>query len=107
MIKNLQFNGDTSYLYLSKPVLQLLIVNPNETNFIFEIKNKTLYISKISPKEALKYEHALIKKPQKNGSGYCIYIPKPILELIDVNPETDKVDFLVESQTIILKKASV
>ena len=106
MIKRLQFNGDSSYLYLAKPILQLIVADPKETKFIFSVKNKTLYISKIEQNiNENELKNALIKKAQKNGSGFCIYIPKPVLEVIDVNPEITNVDVQIEEQTIIIKKA--
>ena len=106
MIKRLQFNGDSTYLYLAKPILQLMVADPNETKFIFSVKNKTLYISKIEQTtDEKQLKNALVKKAQKNGSGFCIYIPKPVLEIIDIAPEIDMVDVTIEEQTIILKKA--
>jgi len=103
MIKQLQYNGDSAYLYLTKPLLKLLRANPNEAYFLFTVNNNILNIKKIDNKDD--YKDALIKKAQKNGTGYCIYIPKPVLELLDINPTTDKVDVSINEETLIVKKA--
>lgn len=41
----------------------------------------------------------------KNGSGWAIFMPKPILELLDINPEEDQVEIEVEGKTLKIKKA--
>lgn len=104
MIKKLQYNGDSVYLYLTKTILQLLRANPKEALFLFTINNSCLYIEKIK-NDVSEYKDALVKKAQKNGSGYCIYIPKSVIELLDINPSCDMVDVSVNNETLIVKKA--
>lgn len=41
----------------------------------------------------------------KNGSGWAIFMPKPILELLDINPEEDQVEIEVEGKTLKIKRA--
>ena len=41
----------------------------------------------------------------QNGSGWAIFMPKPILELLDINPEEDQVEIEVEGKTLKIKKA--
>jgi len=103
MIKQLQYNGDSVYLYITKPMLQLLRANPEESYFLFTINDNVLNIKKIENKE--NYKDALIKKAQKNGTGYCIYIPKSVLELLDINPTIDKVDISINGETLSVKKS--
>ena len=47
MIKELSFSGNVNYIYLTKPVLQLVKIDVNNTLLLFTIKNKTLYITKL------------------------------------------------------------
>ena len=44
------------------------------------------------------------KKLSRSGSGWALFMPKTLLELIDVNPETDTLDVKVENNLIKIKK---
>ncbi len=41
----------------------------------------------------------------RNGSGWAIFVPKPILELLDINPEQDQIEMEVEGKVMKIKKA--
>ena len=106
MKKYLSNNGNSWHIYLTKAMLQLLMVNPEKTKFLLTIKNKVLSITKINEDEIANYENPLIKEARKSGGGYGIFLGQTILELIDVNPEIDMVDISIEEQTLIVKKAN-
>ncbi|MBQ2644940.1 hypothetical protein IJG14_05140 [bacterium] len=46
------------------------------------------------------------KKLIKSGSAWVLLIQKPILELLDINPEVDEVELEVESKILKVKKAN-
>lgn len=46
----------------------------------------------------------MIRRLQKAGNGWAIFLPKPLLELLKVNPETDKVELEFEGDTLKVKK---
>ena len=45
------------------------------------------------------------KKLIASGSGWALFMPKTILELLDINPETDHVEIEVENKILKVKKA--
>lgn len=42
----------------------------------------------------------------RNGSGWAIFVPKPILELLDINPEEDQIELEVENKVLKVKRAT-
>lgn len=46
-----------------------------------------------------------LKKLYRSGSGWALFMPKTLLELIDVNPEKDMLEIQVENNTIKITKA--
>ena len=46
-----------------------------------------------------------MKKLSRSGSGWALFMPKTILELIDVNQEKDILKIQVENNTIKITKA--
>ena len=36
----------------------------------------------------------------RNGSGWAIFMPKPILELLGINPEEDQIEMKVENEVL-------
>lgn len=105
MIKNLSISGNAWHLYLSKPALQLLRFDPEETKLLLSVSNKILHITKITDEEIKKLVNPLIKNITKKGCGHVIFLSQAILEWIDVNPETDMVDVNIEGESLIVKKA--
>ncbi|MBS6603872.1 MAG: hypothetical protein KH301_08985 [Brachyspira sp.] len=45
------------------------------------------------------------KKLSRSGSGWALFMPKTLLELIDVNPESDYLEVKVENNTVKIIKA--
>jgi len=46
------------------------------------------------------------KKMYKSGNAWALLIPKPILGLLDINPETDEAELEVEGKVLKVKKAA-
>lgn len=51
------------------------------------------------------YKPNPLKKLSLSGSGWALFMPKTLLELIDVNPEKDMLKIQVENNTIKITKA--
>lgn len=47
------------------------------------------------------------KKLSRSGSGWALFMPKTLLELIDVDPEKDQLEVKVENNTVKITKADV
>ena len=47
------------------------------------------------------------KKLSHSGSGWALFMPKTLLELIDVNPEIDLLEVKVENNVVKISKAEV
>lgn len=45
------------------------------------------------------------KKLFKSGNAWVLLLQKAILELLDINPETDEVELEVENKVLKVKKA--
>ena len=45
------------------------------------------------------------KKMYRSGNAWALLIQKAILELLDINPETDEVELEVENKVLKVKKA--
>jgi antitoxin component of MazEF toxin-antitoxin module len=45
------------------------------------------------------------KKLSRSGSGWALFMPKTLLELLDINPESDMVKIEVENNVIKITKA--
>ncbi len=105
MKKSLLSNDSSWYIYLSKPVLQLLNIDPLNSYILFKIKNKSIYIEEASKEVLAGLKNPLIKKLIKKGNSFSLYIPSPLLELTDIDPEKDMVDITLQEETLIIKKA--
>lgn len=40
----------------------------------------------------------------KSGNGWAFFLPKPVLELLKINPEKDKVEMQIENDVLKIKK---
>ena len=105
MKKHLAAYGNTWQFYISKPIAQMLGLTVNEYTVNLTIENKILYIKKIPNAKLNEYQDLLCKKLIRRSSGYGLNIPIPILEILDINPENDMVDFCIEENVLIIKKA--
>ncbi len=104
MITKFTIRNNSTFLYLTQAMLQLLHIDPENTCFIFTHKNKVLYISVVRDD---KKNSTYVTKIRRTGSGWSIPMTKSLLEFIEVNPETDNINLDIENETIILKKYSI
>ena len=44
------------------------------------------------------------KKLSKSGNGWSLFMPKTIIELLDINPEQDHVELEIENKVLKIKK---
>lgn len=103
MIKTLTERGNGWLLNIPKTILKLLGLNPQTSEVQLKIKDKTLYVQEIFPDNP-DYEKYLVKPLSKKNSTYGIYMSNTILELLDINPEKDKVKLEIEENILIVKK---
>ena len=45
------------------------------------------------------------RKLSRSGNGWSIFLPKVIIELLDINPEIDQIEMEVENKILKVKKA--
>ena len=41
----------------------------------------------------------------RSGNGWAVFLPKVIIELLDLNPEKDQIELEVENKILKIKKA--
>ena len=46
------------------------------------------------------------RKFSRSGNGWSLFMPKTIIELLKINPETDKVEMSIENEVLKIKKAN-
>lgn len=80
-------------------------ITPQEYTVNLEVKDKILYVKKVLPSETELYKDLLCKKLIKRSSSYGLNMTISILEMLDINPETDMVDVDINDQVLIIKKA--
>lgn len=106
MIRILSPQGNGWIMIIPKTILKLLGVNPVTSKVQFKIKNKVLYIQEIFPDNP-DYEKYLVRQLSKKNSSWGLYMPNSILELLDINPETDKLNLEIQDNVLIVKKEIV
>lgn len=104
MIKSLTEQGNGWLLVIPKTMIKLLGLSLEKSKVQFKIKDKTLYIQEIFPDNP-DYDKYLIRKLSKKNSSCGFYMPDSILKLIEVKPETDKVDLEINDNVLIVRKA--
>lgn len=106
MRKFLSARGNGWALIVPKDVIKLLGMVPETAKLKFEFKNKTLYIQEVL-EDSLDVNKYLIRKFSRKNTSWTLYMPNSIIELLEINPETDKVDIDINGQILIIKKAAV
>ncbi len=106
MRKFLSARGNGWALIVPKDVIKLLGMVPETAKLKFEFKNKTLYIQEVL-EDSLDVNKYLIRKFSRKNTSWTLYMPNSIIELLEINPETDKVDIDINGQILIIKKATV
>ena len=104
MKKKLTTSGSGWELYLAKPILKLMGIDPTSAQILFKIEKKVLIIKEINPQELENHENLMIRKFAKSGSGYALYISNTILKLLDVNPMEDYIEFELNDNVLSLHK---
>ena len=108
MQKKLKSSGNGWELYLSKQLLKLLGYNPNEIRLLITSNNGALFIEPINIEETEKYKDYMVSKLQRSGgSGYGLYLPTPLIEVLNINPETDFLDIEILGNKFSIKKTNV
>lgn len=102
MKKALQANGNSWQLYINKPLAD--IIGITKVNYIVTlvIQDKTIGIQLYD--NATETTGLLVKKLIKRGSGYGLNISKPLLEILEINPEVDILDIDISNNRLIIKK---
>ena len=89
-------------LYMPKDVLKLLGYNPATTSVLLKMNQNILEISRVLPDEI--NEDYLIKKFNKSGSGYKLYLSGSIIQFLEINPETDEVKYTIGGNSLYISK---
>ena len=103
MQRKLAASGTGWELYMPKDILKLLGFNPLETQVLFTVSKNILKIREINPEKI--NPNLMIKKFNKSGNGYGLYLSASILQLLEINPEIDEVKYLIEDNILKIKKA--
>ena len=104
MKKKLTTSGSGWELYLAKPILKLMGIDPKVSKVLFKIEKKVLIIKEIKPQELENHENLMIRKFTKSGSGYALYISNTILELLDINPIEDYIEYELDDNVLSIRK---
>ena len=105
MKKFLKSSGTGWNLYIPKDILSLAGIEPSKHKVLFTKRDNVLFLEKLDPECEKNIEGLLVKKFHKNGNGWTLYMTNSILELLDVNPETDAVECDVNGHILSVKKA--
>ncbi len=103
MQRKLVSSGTGWKLYMPKDVLKLLGFNPNETEVLLKIDKNKLKITKADPDK--NNQDLLIKKFNRCGNGYGIYISNSIIQFLEIDPELDEVKYTIENDVLNISKA--
>lgn len=102
MKKALQANGNSWQLYINKPLADIIGITKTNYMVTLVVQNKTICIQLYD--NAIKATGLLVKKLIKRGSGYGLNISKPLLEILEINPEADILNIDVSNNKLIIKK---
>ena len=101
MQKKLVPSGTGWELYMPKDVLKLLGFDPKSSQVIFKMDGNILKISKATQEE-ITSENRLVKKFNKSGNGYGLYISNSIIQFLEINPETDSVKYVIRNDVLYI-----
>jgi hypothetical protein len=105
MRRKLATKGSGWAIYIQKDILKLLEINPDTDQMIFHVEYKTLKIEKIQEQNTENIENAMIRKFLKSGTGVALYVSNSILRLLEINPETDEIEYAVNNKILEIRKA--
>ena len=103
MKKALQANGNSWQLYINKPLADIIDITSKNYVVSLIIREKIISVKlhNIANKTNI---GVLTKKLIKRGSGYGLNISKPLLAVLDINPEVDVVDIDIYENMLVIKK---
>ena len=81
-------------------------ITEQERFVLLTIQNKILTVQAIKNEKLDSVKDLLTKKLIKRSAGYGLNLPLPILELMDINPETDILEIDIEGRDLIIKKVN-
>ena len=101
MKSNLFTNGNSWHLYIGKDIAKLLGISREKRIVKLDIENQILRVEHINED----INDAFCKKLILRSSGFGLSLTKPILGLLEINPETDMVDCRINGRILYIKKA--
>ncbi|MBR1425009.1 hypothetical protein IJ579_05560 [bacterium] len=103
MQRKLAESGTGWALYLPKDILRLLGYDPKNTVVQYKFERDLLKIEKVNPNEVS--NNFLLKKINKSGNGYSLYLSASIVQLLELTPENDEVKYTIDGEVLYIKKA--
>lgn len=104
MQRKLISSGTGWALYMPKDVIKLLGYSATTTLVVLTMNKNILKISKVHPDNT--NPNALIKKFNRCGNGYELYISNSIIQFLELNPEKDEVKYEIENDILFILKAN-
>lgn len=101
---SLKSTGNGWQLYLKKHILKLLKYDPKVVKILISVKDNILFCEPLKDSEESNIDNSLIRNIRKSGSGYAVYIPLSLIEILDMKPETDFIDMQITGDKFTLKK---
>ena len=107
MKRKLTSRGSGWAVYVPKDILKLLEINPETDQTVFHVEYKLLKIRKVEEPDAELLKNAMVKKFAKSGNGVALYVSNSILRLLDINPETDEIEYAVNDKILEIRKVKI
>lgn len=105
MKKYLSSQGNGWLLYINKEFCELMGVNKNNQEIAITTYENELIIEKLDLANEENHDFKIIKKVITRGNGFGIYISQALLEILNINPEIDKVNIEIQNAKLTVKKA--
>ncbi len=103
MQRKLKSSGNGWEIYFSKQILKLLGYNPKEVKLLIISNNGELLVEPIdNPQD---YSNSMVRGLQKSGGSYALYIPLPLIDVLEINPEIDFIDIIISNNKFTIRKS--
>jgi antitoxin component of MazEF toxin-antitoxin module len=96
VIKNFFKIGNSWGIFIPKPLLEILKINPDLDKIDLQIEN---YVLKLK-----RGDKTATRGLTNSGNGWALIIPKILLEILKINPEMDKVELQIENNILKISK---
>lgn len=103
MKKALQANGNSWQLYINKPLADILGITRENYVVSLVVREKVIHIQLHNNTEEIS-SGMLTKKLIRRGSGYGLNISKPLLEVLEIDPENDVINIDIYENKLVIKK---